>query len=325
MSLVECHECKKEISDAAESCPHCGAPSKDRPPKRPKRWYEKTSVTLCVAAALVLIGLGFIHVIIGVQSPYELPIDVVRKESFGYRETLVNAAKIKALPYLAAKAKYPIGCQVLQRYSYMPSGRRFEARVITRLRGNVKRWLAQFDQAVGYQERPWEQRFQSQPPPPDLDPEGPQAYNQRGITLAKSGQYESALAAFSRAIRKDPTYADAYHNRSLVYTAIGNLGQAAADIGKIVEIRPQFIEGHLHRARLHMSFDNYDEALADFANAIAIDPRCAEAYFKRALVYYAKSQYDKAWNDIRKVQTLNVTIPSGFLIALQDASGLPDS
>jgi len=324
MSLVECHECKKEVSDAAESCPHCGALTKDRPATKPKKWYEKTSVTLCVAAALALIGLGFIHIITGVTSPHELPFDVVRKDAFGFRETFINATRIKALPYLAARAQYPIGCAVLQRYGYLPSGRRFETRVAARLRADIKRWQTQFDQAIGRRERPWEQRFRTEARPTP-DPEGPQAYNQRGVALAKSAQYESALAAFSRAIAKDPAYADAYHNRSLVYLAIGNLGQAAADIGKIVEIRPNFLEGHLHRARLHMATDSYDQALAAFTDAIAIEPRCAEAYFKRALAHYARARYKKARKDVHKLQTLNAPIPASFLIALQDATAQPDS
>ena len=325
MSLVECHECKKEIADTAESCPHCGALSKDRPPTKPKRWWEKTSVTLCVAAALALIGLGFIHIIIGVQSPHDLPFDIVRKESFGYRETLVNAAKIRALPFLAARARYPIGCAVLQRYDYLPSGRRFETRVVAKLRASIKHWQTQFDQATGRRDPPWEERFQGPTDPPAPDPEGPQAYNQRGIALAKSAQYQPALAAFSRAVAKDPAYADAYHNRALVYLAIGNLGQAAADIGKIVEIRPQFLEGHLHQARLHLATDSYDQALAAFANALALDPRCAEACFKSALIHYAQAQYDKAWNDIHKLQNIDAPIPAGFLIALQHATARPDS
>ncbi|PKN65528.1 MAG: hypothetical protein CVU57_10260 [Deltaproteobacteria bacterium HGW-Deltaproteobacteria-15] len=28
MSLIQCAECGKEISDKAASCPHCGAPTK---------------------------------------------------------------------------------------------------------------------------------------------------------------------------------------------------------------------------------------------------------------------------------------------------------
>mgnify|MGYP001256826384 CR=1 FL=1 len=32
----------------------------------PKRWYERTSMTLCVAAGLAVVGSGFLHVILGV-------------------------------------------------------------------------------------------------------------------------------------------------------------------------------------------------------------------------------------------------------------------
>lgn len=27
MALIKCHECGKEISDLAKTCPHCGAPT----------------------------------------------------------------------------------------------------------------------------------------------------------------------------------------------------------------------------------------------------------------------------------------------------------
>lgn len=32
MALINCAECKKEVSDLAASCPHCGAPVSVRPP-----------------------------------------------------------------------------------------------------------------------------------------------------------------------------------------------------------------------------------------------------------------------------------------------------
>jgi predicted amidophosphoribosyltransferase len=34
MALINCHECKKEISDSASSCPGCGAPIKSAQPKK---------------------------------------------------------------------------------------------------------------------------------------------------------------------------------------------------------------------------------------------------------------------------------------------------
>lgn len=37
MPLINCHECNKEISDSAKTCPHCGAPTKMPQPKMKKR------------------------------------------------------------------------------------------------------------------------------------------------------------------------------------------------------------------------------------------------------------------------------------------------
>lgn len=52
MSLIKCYECKKEISSAAASCPHCGAKA-------------KTGNQGCfagVATVFIFLVLGFIYV-----------------------------------------------------------------------------------------------------------------------------------------------------------------------------------------------------------------------------------------------------------------------
>ena len=42
MALIKCYECGAEISDAAKSCPHCGAPQ-PRPESQMKQFLENTS------------------------------------------------------------------------------------------------------------------------------------------------------------------------------------------------------------------------------------------------------------------------------------------
>ena len=103
MALIECNKCQKQISDKAIRCPHCRKKN-----KRIKQWHQKTSVTLCVAAVFVIIGLGFIHVITGVTTRFGLPFDIALKKSIGYKETFVNARKITSIPYVTAKINYPI-------------------------------------------------------------------------------------------------------------------------------------------------------------------------------------------------------------------------
>ena len=98
---------KKQVANTVEECPHCGKSITRADFEKPKKWHEKTSVTLCIAAGLAIFGLGFIHIVTGVVSPFELPFDVFRKESFGYRETFINAEKIKALRDKSNKKSEP--------------------------------------------------------------------------------------------------------------------------------------------------------------------------------------------------------------------------
>jgi tetratricopeptide (TPR) repeat protein len=275
---------------------------------------------LCVAAALVVAGFGFIHVITGITSPYELPIDIVLKESFGYRETFVDAERILALPYRVATSRYPRSCRVLQRRGYMHSGRRFEARMKAVQRSHLRDWEAQFEAAVGRPQGRWQDQLQGRLDAPPADPQGAQACNQRGIACAGNAQYEAALAEFSRAIGKAPAYAEAFHNRALIYIAIGNLGQAAADFGSVIEIKPDCLKGRIRRGCLYARMNRHEEAIADFTEVIEMDPTHAEALFRRALAHYAKGEYGKAQQDAAALQSLGVPVPSDYLEALRAAS-----
>ncbi len=42
MALIKCNECKKEISDQAEACPHCGSPVKK------EEFYSEEEQEICV-------------------------------------------------------------------------------------------------------------------------------------------------------------------------------------------------------------------------------------------------------------------------------------
>jgi len=301
--------------------------SKENPPGdglRRKKWHERTSVTLSVAAVLVFIGFGFIHIITGVISsldlPFELPFDIVRKESFGYSETFVNAAKVRALPYLAAKLKYPLGCKALQRAGHMESGKVFETRMMNDLKQAMKKWQAQFDAALNKPQQQPLDKLRGQTEVTATNPEDPNTSNSLGIAAARAGQYEAAISNFTRAQQRDVTFADAWYNRALVYLAIGQLGRAISDFTKVIEIEPNLTEGYIDRGLIYMSMNQYDEAILDFTRAVEIVPTLSEVYFRRSLVCYAKGQYDRAWEDVERVQSLGLSVPPEFLRLLRIVS-----
>ena len=322
MALKKSKECKEKVSKKAESCPHCGAPLKGNANKK-KKWHERTSVTLCIAAGLIIVGFGFIHVITGVVSPYDLPFDIVLKESFGYRETFINAEKIIALPYTAAKKKYPISFQALQSRHYIESGRIFERRMSRQFRENMKTWQEEFERAINKPELQWQDKLLGQSSDIGMDYEDPNACNNRGIAYSREGQYEAAITQFTRAFRRNPVFAEAYYNRGLVDLEIGQLGQAISDFTKAVEIKPELIEGYSIRGDIYAAMNRYEQAISDFTKVIEHDPDSAETYFRRTLACYANGKYERAWQDVYKIQSLGLPVPTGFLTLLRAASAKP--
>lgn len=311
---------KKQVSEKEKKCPHCGTPVKADNAQKPKKWHEKTSVTLCIAAGLVVVALGFIHIITGVVSPFELPFDVARKESFGYRETFVNAEKIKALRYTAAKVTYPLGCKALQRKGYLESGKVFETREANRLKDDMKQWQAQFEKTLGRQSRRWQDRLVGLTGSAGTDPEDANAYNTRGIISAGKGQYETAISSFTRAMQRNPAFADAHFNRGLVYVAIGQLGKAISDFGKAVEIKATFARGYIELGLIHAGMGRNEQAVADFTKAVEIDPALTEIYLRRSLACCTIGKYYLAWEDVHKIRSFGLNVPTGYLAYLRAAS-----
>jgi hypothetical protein len=66
MALVECPECRGQVSDAAAACPHCGHPvAKTAVEKQPASKRKKNSGC---GWALLLIGVGFVFAILGAET-----------------------------------------------------------------------------------------------------------------------------------------------------------------------------------------------------------------------------------------------------------------
>lgn len=53
MALIECAECKGQVSDTADKCPHCGA----RVPRRGRWWKLMIGAVVVLFAAFLAIGL----------------------------------------------------------------------------------------------------------------------------------------------------------------------------------------------------------------------------------------------------------------------------
>jgi predicted nucleic acid-binding Zn ribbon protein len=58
MALIKCHECGGQISDQAQTCPHCGAPAiAPRRRKRKAAWFDFIIRLLFILAFAVMVWL----------------------------------------------------------------------------------------------------------------------------------------------------------------------------------------------------------------------------------------------------------------------------
>lgn len=65
-----------------------------------------------------------------------------------------------------------------------------------------------------------------------LSPSMPIAQYNKGVILAETGDYTSALQAFNKAIELKPDFGEAYYNRGYVYLYLGNKDAAFADLSR---------------------------------------------------------------------------------------------
>ena len=64
----------------------------------------------------------------------------------------------------------------------------------------------------------------------EIDPTNARAYHLRGLVNDKSGDHQSALADFSKAIDLDPGYGAAYYSRANLHAKLGSADLATEDI-----------------------------------------------------------------------------------------------
>jgi tetratricopeptide (TPR) repeat protein len=122
-----------------------------------------------------------------------------------------------------------------------------------------------------------------------------------GDSYLNRGDYDKAIADYTRAIEIDPRDAVAYENRGIAYTSKGDIDRAVADFTQAISIDPLYAGTYFNRGCAYDEQGDYDKAIADYTQTISIDPMFAGAYHNRGFDYNEKGDYDKAIADYTQV------------------------
>lgn len=134
-----------------------------------------------------------------------------------------------------------------------------------------------------------------------------EALGARGDLYFRLGEYERALADYSRVIRFRPQSATTLYSRGEANLALGRYGEALADAEQVVALRPRSASGHrlLCEVRVLRGQD-LEAARRDCEQAIAADPGDGRAYAVRGLLNLRGGADQQAWLDF------NTAISNGW-------------
>ena len=110
--------------------------------------------------------------------------------------------------------------------------------------------------------------------------EGGDADIRRGLEFFGAGEYEAAIAVFSRA-RPSPGL---HNNLGLCYYRLGQWAEAAAHFHKALALDVSYARAHFNLGLVYAKQGD-DQAAADaFAQALELDPDHAQAHYRRGEV-----------------------------------------
>ena len=126
-SMKKCPYCGELVLRSAVICKHCRTDFRAAAMQSNKKKADPVTVTfsICAALAFCIAFVGFFHIITGEGVGFK----IVLRNSFGLSEFFINADSISGMPAIAAKARYPIGCAILQREKILESDEAREKRI----------------------------------------------------------------------------------------------------------------------------------------------------------------------------------------------------
>ncbi len=118
-----------------------------------------------------------------------------------------------------------------------------------------------------------------------VGPSDAAGFARRGAAYAARGDFEHAIADFTRACELDPKEASYLRQRGSALWSSGKPDRAMADFGAALELKPDDIDALVSRAELHLARRNLAGASADLDAADRLAPEQADVRLRIADTY----------------------------------------
>lgn len=119
------------------------------------------------------------------------------------------------------------------------------------------------------------------------------------------GNWEEAIAWFTKAIQLNPKAIEAYLQRGIAYTKLDNHQQAIQNFDKVLKIEPKNAKAYYDRGKSFLVQQEYQSAEINFNYAIKFDANFAKAYRERGYVRSLQGEQEKAKEDFDRALAIN--------------------
>jgi tetratricopeptide (TPR) repeat protein len=148
-------------------------------------------------------------------------------------------------------------------------------------------------------------------------PDFPHAYTMRAQAQADEGNFEMAVADYTRALDINPWFSAALQGRGNLLLKIGDFSGAVADYSRVLEINQKLVGAYVNRGNAYSALGQFDPALDDYNRALVIEPYNNNAIYNRAVLYFLTGDNDRAWYDVRRLLEAGYPVKPEFLEALK--------
>ncbi|MHC4185032.1 MAG: tetratricopeptide repeat protein, partial [Planctomycetota bacterium] len=134
----------------------------------------------------------------------------------------------------------------------------------------------------------------------ELKPEVADCYNRRARAYRQLGQWDKAIADYSKAIELEPEEWGTWEERFRAYQELGQPEKGLAEYAKAIELDPNNPRLWHARANAYSNMQQWDKAITDYSKAIELEPDGVDAWAARGSTYLQLGQWDKTIADFSK-------------------------
>ncbi|MBP0018110.1 MAG: tetratricopeptide repeat protein [Cyanobacteria bacterium SBLK] len=138
----------------------------------------------------------------------------------------------------------------------------------------------------------------------ELKPDYHQAWGNRGLGLKNLGRYEDAIASYDRAIALKADFHKAWYNRGLALDELGRYEDAVTAYDRVLELKPDFHKAWYSRGNSLDALEKSEAAIASYDRAIELKRDFYKAWTSRGNSLKAIERYEEAVESYDSALTL---------------------